>query len=73
MKKFIVDRFEEDKAVLECENGDMAVFDRKSLPANIREGDVLCFEAGSCYLNAEETERRRRKIRKMMEQLFEES
>ncbi len=73
MKKFIVDRFEEDKAVLECENGDMAVFDRKSLPANIREGDVLRFEAGSCYLNAEETERRRRKIRKMMEQLFEES
>ena len=73
MKKFIVDRFEEAKAVLECENGDMAVFDRKSLPANIREGDVLRFEAGSCYLNAEETERRRRKIRKMMEQLFEES
>ena len=73
MKKFIVDRFEEDKAVLECENGDMAVFDRKSLPANIREGDVLRFESGSCYLNAEETERRRRKIRKMMEQLFEES
>ena len=71
MKKFIVDRFEEDKAVLECENGDMAVFDRKSLPANIREGDVLRFEAGSCYLNAEETERRRRKIRKMMEKLFE--
>ena len=55
MKKFIVDRFEEDKAVLECENGDMAVFDRKSLPANIREGDVLRFESGSCYLNAEET------------------
>ena len=73
MKRFTVDRFEGDRVVLECENGDMAVFDRKSLPANIREGDVLRFEAGSCYLNAEETERRRRKIRKMMEQLFEES
>ena len=71
MKKFIVDRFEGSKAVLECENGDTAVFDRKSLPKNIKEGDVLRFENGSCYLNAEETARRKNKINKLMQSLFE--
>lgn len=71
MKRFTVDRLEGDKAVLECENGDMAVFDRASLPQNIKEGDILRFESESCYLNAEETERRRQKIRRMMETVFE--
>ena len=36
MKKFIVDRFEGNKAVLECENGETAVFERKALPKNIK-------------------------------------
>ena len=70
MKRFIVDRFEGDKAVLECENGETAVFERRSLPKNIKEGDVLCFDNGSCYLNAEETARRRKKIRALMESLI---
>ncbi len=71
MKRFTVDRIEGKKAVLECENGDMAVFDLSSLPKNIKEGDILNFVNGSCYLNAEETEQRRQKIRSMMESLFE--
>lgn len=71
MKKFIVDRIEGDKAVLECENKDTAVFDITSLPKGIKEGDVLVFEAGSCYLNEEETQRRREKIRTLMSSLFE--
>ncbi len=72
MKKFIVDRLEGDKAVLECENGTTAVFERSALPKSIKEGDVLRFDNGSCYLNAEETERRRQKIQKLMSSLFEE-
>ena len=71
MKRFIVDRFEENKAVLECENGEVISLDRKSLPKNIREGDVLNFENGSCYLNAEETQRRSQKLRTMMQSLLE--
>lgn len=70
MKRFIVDRFEGDKAVLECENGETAVFERRSLPKNIKEGDMLRFDNGSCYLNAEETARRRKKIRALMESLI---
>ena len=71
MKRFTVDRIEGNKAVLECENGEMAVFDASSLPKNLREGDILYFENGSCYLNAEETEHRRQKIRTLMQKLFE--
>ena len=71
MKRFTVDRFEGDKAVLECENGTMAVFDRAALPKNIKEGDVLHFEAGSCYLSAEETEQRRARMKKLFAELME--
>ncbi len=71
MKKFVIDRIEEDKAVLECENGDYVNFELSSLPKNIKEGDVLYFQEGSCYLNSEETERRKEKIKSMMSKLFE--
>ena len=71
MKRFTVDRIEGDKVVAECENGDMATFERSALPKNIKEGDVLNFVSGSCYLNKEETERRRKRIKKLMESLFE--
>ena len=46
MKKFIVDRIEGDKAVLECENGDMVNLELKALPKNIKEGDVITLENG---------------------------
>lgn len=32
LEKFIVDRIEGDKAVLECENGDMVNLELKALP-----------------------------------------
>ena len=54
------------------QNGDVAVLERTALPKKLKEGDVLDFEAGSCYLNAEETARRRRKIQEMMASLLEE-
>ena len=66
MKRFTVDRIENGRAVLECENGDFVSLDVKSLPKNIKDGDVLNF------FNAEETERRSRKIKKLMQALFEE-
>lgn len=71
MKRFTVDRIEEDKAVLECENGDCVTLEVKSLPKNIKEGDVLCFEENSYFLDKEETEKRRQKIKSLMDSLFE--
>ncbi|MGN0450182.1 MAG: DUF3006 domain-containing protein [Ruminococcus sp.] len=71
MKRFTVDRIEEDKAVLECENGDCVTLELKSLPKNIKEGDVLCFEENSYFLDKEETEKRRQKIKNLMDALFD--
>ena len=64
--------YDQVKAVLECENGDMVSMELTSLPKNLREGDVIRFNADSCFLNEEETERRCQKIRKLMEKVFEE-
>ena len=58
MKKFIVDRIEGDKAVLECENGDMVNLELKALPKNIKEGDVINFQENSYFLNSDETKAR---------------
>lgn len=71
MKRFTVDRIENDKAVLECENGECASLELKSLPKNIKEGDVLYFEENSYFLDKEETEKRRQKIKSLMDSLFE--
>lgn len=71
VKQFTVDKIEGDRAVLKCENGDTAVLERRALPKHIHEGDILHFEGGSCYLNAEETEKRSQKLRAMMERLLE--
>lgn len=71
MKRFTVDRIENDKVVLECENGDCVALELKSLPKNIKEGDVLCFEENSYFLDNEETEKRRQKIKNLMDSLFD--
>lgn len=72
MNQFIIDRIEDGKAVLECENGEFVNIDLSSLPKNIKEGDVLRFDNGSYFFNAEETEQRSRYIKNLMESLFEE-
>ena len=71
MKRFTLDRIEEDKAVLECENGECVTLEVKSLPKNIKEGDVLCFEENSYFLDKEETEKRRQKIKSLMDSIFD--
>ena len=70
MKRFTVDRIENGRAVLECENGDFVSLDVKSLPKNIKDGDVLNFEHGSCFLNAEETDRLRARFKRKKRAAF---
>lgn len=71
MKRFTIDRIEENKAILECENGEFVTLELSSLPKNIKEGDILNFDAGSYFLNADETEKRKEKIKNLMSSLFE--
>ncbi|MBR1482537.1 MAG: DUF3006 domain-containing protein [Ruminococcus sp.] len=70
MKKFTVDRFEGAFAVLECENGSFVEMERSALPKNLREGDIIRFDANSCFLSEDETVRRRQKMQTLMEKLF---
>ena len=41
-----------------------------ALPKNLREGDIIHFDANSCYLSEEETARRSQKLKKQLEKLF---
>lgn len=74
MKRFIVDRLEEGRVVLECEDGSMASVALDSLPKNVRkklkDGDVLRFEENSCFLDRQETENRKKRIEQLMNELF---
>ena len=74
MKKFTIDRIEEGKAVLECENGEMVSLDLSALPKNVRkklkDGDVLNFEENSCFLDKQETQARKLRIEKLMNEVF---
>lgn len=72
MKKFIIDRIEEDSVVLECENGTFVTLERKALPKKIKDGDALYFNEGSYFLDAAETERRKQKMADLMKDLFTE-
>ena len=70
MKKFTVDRIEGDRAVLECEDGTFVDMELSALPKNLHEGDVIRFDANSCYLSEEETAHRHQKMKKQLEKLF---
>ena len=74
MKRFIVDRIEGDRLVLECENGEHVNLELSSLPKHtaqrLKEGDVLRFEENSCFLDEAETENRRSRIALLMKDVF---
>ena len=62
--KIVIDRFEQDWAVVELENGEFEHLSKKLLPAMTAEGDVLVIE-----IDEAETERRRNRINELMNQL----
>lgn len=70
MIKYIIDRFEEDKAVLEHENGESLVIDRALLPKNAREGDISLFDGEKYVIDKDATAARKAKMREKMEKLF---
>lgn len=63
----IIDRFEGEYAVLELPDKTFAHVPRGILPLEAKEGDLLCITVDS-----QGTKERRERIRKKMDQLFEE-
>ena len=70
MKKYIVDRFEEDFVVLEKETGGSINIKRELLP-DANRGDVLTEENGVFIIDEQETLERKRRISEKMNKLFE--
>ena len=64
--RWIIDRLEDALAMCEDENGEITPISRKKIPAEAREGDILREEDGSFILSPQETEDRRREMKKRL-------
>jgi len=68
--KYIVDRFEGDKVILEVfDTLEIVEFDKSLLPNNIYEGALLIYENGEYRFDLSEEELRRKKIEEKFKQL----
>ena len=63
--KIIIDRFENDIAVVELENGKFADLPKIFIPENAKEGSVI-----HIICNDDETEKRRTAMKEKMDSLF---
>ena len=69
--KGIIDRFEGSYAVVELEDGKIINIDKIQLPIGIEEGMVIHISE-SITINIDETKKRREKMEKLTEDLWDE-
>ena len=73
MKYISIDRFEGKYAVCIYDDEKIEKIEKKNLPKNVKEGDVLkVLPNGNFEFDLKETNRRRDEIFKLQEDLFEE-
>lgn len=70
-EKYIVDRFEENYAVIETKEQKMINVNKKDLPKDIKSGDILVKKDGKYKILKEETEKRTNYIKKLTNDLWE--
>ncbi|WP_409304698.1 DUF3006 domain-containing protein [Peribacillus sp. SCS-155] len=70
MKKGIIDRFEGDITVIEID-GETQDFPRSKIPKNAEVGDVLLFDGDKITVSKEETEKLRKEIEELMNDVWE--
>lgn len=68
--KGIIDRIEGRFAIVELDNKVMLNIDTSQLPPEIREGDIITEKNGEYYIDTDETEKRKKNIKKLMNDLF---
>jgi len=68
--KYIIDRFEDNYALLEQTDGEIVEILRSQIPVEAKEGDVLTKSNDLYVINAEETDRLRKEIEILMDELF---
>lgn len=67
----VIDRFEGDFAVCECEDKTILNINVNKLPENVCEGDVLVIDGANISIDYEETKKRKQEIEVLMEDLWE--
>ena len=68
---FIIERFEDEMAVLENESGEHLVIIRKNLPHNAKEGDCLILKNGVYSVDSMLTKKRKEEIIRLQDSLWE--
>lgn len=71
MKKYSVDRIENDIAVSEDENGNIVNIRLSELPSDVKEGDILSFNGEKYAVLYDETEQRRKALLNLQKSLFD--
>lgn len=69
--KGIIDRFEEEYAVIELSDGSFKEINKIYLPQEIKEGDCIVITNNQISLDLEENQKRKSRIKNLMEDLFE--
>lgn len=72
LHRWIVDRFEEDFAVLTNDKKETVSVKKTVLPEDASEGNTLWLENGVYIKDNVDTERRQRRIKRKMDRLFKE-
>lgn len=67
----VIDRFEGDYAVVEFKDREMQNIERKLLPPEVREGDLIRLVDGAYVIDVEETAKKRAATEKLNEGLWE--
>ena len=70
MKKGIIDRFEGELAVVEFDD-EMKDIPKSKLPKEANVGDVLIFDGDKITISKEETNKLKKEIDDLMDELFE--
>ncbi|ABS33201.1 DUF3006 domain-containing protein [Clostridium botulinum] len=70
--KGIIDRFEENFAIIELEDKKMINIDKNIIPKKAKEGDVINIEGDIITLNEKERERLKKEIDELTEDMWKE-
>ncbi|HBV86168.1 DUF3006 domain-containing protein [Desulfosporosinus sp.] len=66
---FIIDRFENEWAIVETQNRTNFNLPRSVLPADLKEGDVIDIQVS---INTEATKQRSKKVKSLLDNFFDE-
>ena len=73
MQYISIDRFEGDFAICVLDNEEILKIERKNLPKNCKEGDVLKKTKDSYEIDLKETEKRKKELYDLQNELFDEN